>query len=147
MIDKIFKVLVKEAQKAFEKGEIPVSAVVVKNGEIIAKAYNLKETKNDVTAHAEIIAIKKASKVLKNWRLDGCDIYISLEPCSMCTSAIHQSRIDNIYYFTKRNNCGKFTLLNQILVEKNSNKITNIEYLEYSDELKKILQEFFKKRR
>lgn len=147
MIDNIFKVLLKEANIAFNKGEIPVSAIVVYNNEIIAKAHNLKETNNDVTAHAEILAIKKASKKLKNWRLEGCDIYISLEPCSMCASVIHQSRIDNIYYFTKRDNCGKNKLLEEILVEKNSNKGTNIKYIEYNDELKILLQDFFKKRR
>jgi len=147
MIQKIHDILISEAKKAYEKGEVPISAVIVKDGKIISKAYNLKENKVSVLAHAEILAVEKASRKLKNWRLDGCDIFITLEPCSMCAAVLHQSRIDNIYFFTKRENCGNFSLLQQILVEKNSNKPTNYEYIDFSDESKKLLQDFFKNRR
>lgn len=78
--------------------DIPVGAVIVKNGEIIARKHNEKELLNDATAHAEIAAIREASKELGNWRLGGCDIYVTLEPCPMCAWALIQSRVDNIYF-------------------------------------------------
>ena len=100
MEEKWMKEALKEAKKAYEKLEIPVGAVIVKNGKIIARAHNLKETKQTVTAHAEILAIGKANKKLKNWRLLDCDIYVTLEPCQMCMGAIISSRIKNIYIGT-----------------------------------------------
>lgn len=78
--------------------DIPVGAVVVKNGKVISSAFNTRERDKDVTAHAEILAIRRAEKVLDNWRLDGCDIYVTLEPCPMCGWAILQSRIKNVYF-------------------------------------------------
>lgn len=147
MIGEIYFLLLKEAEKAYNEGEIPVAAVIVKDQQIIAYAHNLKEQKKSVVGHAEILAIEKASKKLNNWRLDGCDIYVTLEPCSMCASAIHQSRIDNIYYFIEKPSCGKNNLLKDILVEKNCNKDTCIKYINHGEELKMLLQDFFKKRR
>lgn len=91
---------IKEAKKAFDKGEIPVGAVIVKNNKILAKAHNLKEIKNNATNHAEILVIQKASKKLKNWRLLDCTIYVTMFPCPMCASAINQSRISKIVYGT-----------------------------------------------
>ena len=82
------KEALKEAQKAAEMGEIPVGAVIVKDGEIISRGHNLTETTKDPTAHAEIIAIREASKVLGGWRLIGCDMYVTMEPCSMCAGAL-----------------------------------------------------------
>ena len=78
--------------------EIPVGAVIVKNNEIIAFAHNQKENLHDVTAHAEILALKMAQEGLRRWRLDDCDMYVTLEPCPMCASAIIQSRIKNLYF-------------------------------------------------
>ena len=89
-----------EAEKAREKGEVPVGAVIVKNGEIIAWAHNLKETLKDPTAHAEILAIREACNKLNNWRLHGCEMYVTLEPCPMCAGAILQSRLSKIYIGT-----------------------------------------------
>ena len=90
-------------QKAIDEAlgagnEIPVGAVIVKNGNIIAIEHNQKEALNDVTAHAEILALRNASKELHSWRLNGCDLYVTLEPCPMCLWAIIQSRIDNLYF-------------------------------------------------
>lgn len=86
-------------QLAKESGnDMPIGAVVVKNGEIISTAHNQKEVNNDISAHAEIIALRQAAQKLNNWRLNGCDIYVTLEPCPMCLWAIIQSRIDNIYF-------------------------------------------------
>ncbi len=98
MEEKFMRIAINEAKKALILGEVPVGAVIVKNGKIISKAYNKKEKLNSVTKHAEIIAVEKASKKINNWRLDGCDIYITLEPCPMCASAIKQARISNIYF-------------------------------------------------
>lgn len=86
-----------EAYKAYKKGEVPVGAVIEKDGEIIARAHNLTETNKKATAHAEILAIEKASEVLDAWRLEGCHIYVTLEPCTMCLGAIINSRIDTIH--------------------------------------------------
>ncbi len=94
----------KEAKKAYLKKEVPVGAVIVKNDEVIAKAHNLKETKMNVLCHAEIICINKACKKLNNWRLDDCEMYVTLFPCDMCKGAIEQSRISKVYYSCNSNN-------------------------------------------
>ena len=95
--EKFMKVALKEAKKACEKLEVPVGAVIVKDGKIIAKAHNQKETKFDTTKHAEILAIQKASKKLGAWRLLDCEMYVTLEPCPMCAGAIINSRIKKVY--------------------------------------------------
>ena len=93
------KEALKEAQKALEKEEVPVGAVIVKDGKIIARAHNTKETQKDATCHAEILAIKKACKKLGAWRLLDCEMYVTLEPCSMCAGALINSIIIKIYFF------------------------------------------------
>lgn len=92
---------IKEAKKALEKDEVPIGAIIVKDNEIISKAHNLKEKTNDPTAHAEMEAIKKASKRLKNWRLNNCTMYVTLEPCFMCMAAIMESRIERLVFALK----------------------------------------------
>lgn len=96
----------KQAELAFTKGEAAVGAVIVKDGIIISRGYNRKEAKLDVTSHAEIEAIRKAAKKLGTWRLDGCDMYVTLEPCPMCAGAIIQSRIRTLYIGTMDNRAG-----------------------------------------
>ncbi len=115
-------------QKAIEQarqveGEIPVGAVVVKNDEIISCAFNTKEQDKDVTSHAEIIAIQKASKLLNNWRLDGCDLYVTLEPCPMCGWAILQSRVNNVYFGSYDNQYGAFSVANLDKISDSKTKI------------------------
>ncbi|MBT3260945.1 nucleoside deaminase [bacterium] len=88
----------KEAQKAFLKNEVPVGAILTKDNKIIARAHNLIETKQDTTAHAELLVIQKASKKLKTWRLQDCTLYTTLEPCPMCAGAIIQARIKNVVF-------------------------------------------------
>ena len=109
-MDNIFmKEALKEAKKAYEKLEVPVGCVIVKDGKIIARAHNQKETKFDTTKHAEILAIQKASKKLNSWRLLDCDMYVTLEPCAMCAGAIINSRISKVYIGTmdaKTGACG-----------------------------------------
>ena len=88
----------KEARKALEKNEVPIGAVIVCNGEIIGKGHNSRENENSVVGHAEIKAIEQACKNLGSWKLDGCSIFVTIEPCPMCAGAIMQSRITNVYY-------------------------------------------------
>ena len=98
----IIKKLIDLATKAFKKGEIPVGAILVCNQKIIAKTYNLRERKNNIMGHAEIIAIKKGSKKLKRWNLSDCSLYVTLKPCNMCMEIIKQSRIQNVFYMVDR---------------------------------------------
>lgn len=93
---------IKEAKKALEIEEVPVGAVIVKQGKIISRAHNTKETKQDSTCHAEILAIKKACKKLNSWRLLDCEMYVTLEPCSMCAGALINSRIKKDIYRNRR---------------------------------------------
>ena len=92
------KLLYKLAYKAYKKNEIPVSALIVKNGKVIAKSYNKKNINKNSLLHAEIICLQKAYKKLKRWNLNDCEMYITLEPCDMCKHLIEESRIDNVYY-------------------------------------------------
>ncbi len=92
------EVLMDLANKKKKKNEIPVGAIIVFNNKIISKGYNKKNRKHDITNHAEIIAIKKAARKLRDWRLNTCDLYVTLEPCNMCKEIIKQSRIRNVYY-------------------------------------------------
>ena len=98
----------RQAKKAFDKDETPIGAVIVKDGKIISRAYNMREAKKNVLMHAEIAAIDKACKKLGGWRLCGCDIYVTLEPCPMCAGAIVQARIDNVYFGAYDNKAGCF---------------------------------------
>ncbi len=88
----------KEAEKAAEKNEVPVGAVIVSDNTIISRSHNLREIKKDPLAHAEVIAIKKACKKLDSWRLDKCTLYVTLEPCAMCAAVLWQARIGAVYY-------------------------------------------------
>lgn len=140
MEEKFMNEALKEARKAYEKLEIPVGAVIVKNGKIISRAHNLKETKQTATAHAEILAIQKANKKLKNWRLIDCDMYVTLEPCSMCMGAIVSSRIKNIYIGTLDQKKEE-----KIDIQKYKEEYdVNIKYGICGAECESILKEFFK---
>lgn len=97
-MNKFISAAIKQAQKAYNASEIPVGAVVVKDGKIISRGYNKRESSQIATKHAEIIAIEKACKKLGSWRLEDCDIYVSLEPCPMCLGACVNARLKNIYY-------------------------------------------------
>ncbi|MGB9668310.1 MAG: nucleoside deaminase [Thermosulfidibacteraceae bacterium] len=96
--EKLMLIAIEEAKKAFEIGEVPVGAIVVKDGVIIGKGHNKRESKQNPVLHAEIVAIMEASKKLKSWRLEGCEIYVTLEPCPMCAGALILSRIKKVYF-------------------------------------------------
>lgn len=123
----------KEAKKAYDIDEVPVGAVIAKDGKIIARAHNLKETKQLVTAHAEILAVEKASKKINNWRLEDCELYVTLKPCKMCRQVIKEARIKHVYYGSEE------CIANDTIKE-------NYTYIE-SKECSKILKDFFKKLR
>lgn len=136
MDEKYIKLALKEAYKAKKNNEIPVGCIIVKNNKIIAKSHNKVEKRKDATCHAEILAIKKASKKIKNWRLNDCVLYTTLEPCMMCFGAIVQSRIKKIVYGTKKQE-------NYLLKIKNTPEIENIN----NEECKNIIKTFFKNKR
>ncbi|MDT8719403.1 nucleoside deaminase [Clostridium sp. 19966] len=135
-----------EANIAFELGEVPVGAVIVKEGKVISKAHNLKEKSKDVTAHAEIIAIREASKALDNWRLKDCSMYVTLEPCPMCISAIAQARIKDLYIGApdvEKGACGSMINLAE---DEYFDYAVNVHWL-YDERCGNILSDFFKKKR
>lgn len=130
-MDKYLKEALKEAQKAYKKEEVPVGAVIVKEDMVIARAHNLRETKNNALAHAEIICINKACKKLGTWRLEGCKMYITLAPCQMCLGAIKQARINEVYV-------GALDDKSELPLDEN---IKHIENEECSDILKRFFKE------
>lgn len=147
MEEKYMKEALKEAKKAYEKDEVPVGAVIVKDGKIIARAHNLKESKNDTTYHAEIVAIKKASKKLDAWRLENCEMYVTLEPCSMCAGALVQSRIKKIYIGAMDYKTGACGSKLNLLSDFEFNHKVEIETGVLKEECEEILKNFFKELR
>ena len=133
-----------EAKKAYNELEVPVGAIIVKNGKIIAKAYNEKEKKHDTTKHAEILAIQKASKKLKNWRLYDCDMYVTLEPCSMCAGALIQARLRKVYIGAMDEKTGSCGSVLNLLEDYKFNHKVDIEYGVCKKECENILKDFFK---
>jgi len=140
------KEALKEAKKAYEKEEIPVGAVIVKNNKIIAKKNKLKESKNSSIFHAEILAIQKANKKLNAWRLEDCEMYITLEPCMMCMGAIVNSRIKKIYIGTLDPKTGSCESVIDIKKYK-FNHVVEIETGILKEECEYILKDFFKELR
>ena len=128
----------KLAKRASAKNEVPVSAIIVKNDKIISKAFNKREQSHNVLAHAEVIAIKKASKKLKTWRLFDCDLYVTLKPCSICENIIKQSRIRNVYYLIDKPDTKK---------EYNKTKFNKMNICTYEQMYGLILKNFFQKKR
>ena len=147
MQEKFMKEALKEAKKAYEKLEIPVGAVIVKDGKIIARAHNQKETKIDTTRHAEILAIQKASKKLQSWRLLDCEMYVTLEPCSMCAGAIINSRIKKVYIGTMDEKTGAVGSVLNLFDDYTFNHKVEYEVGIMQEECEKILKQFFKELR
>ena len=147
MQEYFMKQALKEAEKAYKKLEVPVGAVIVKDGTIIARGYNQKETKKDTTKHAEIIAIQKASKKLGSWRLIDCEMYVTLEPCSMCAGAIINSRIKKIYIGIMDQKTGAVGSVLNLLEDYKFNHKVEIESGIMQKECEKILKDFFKELR
>ena len=130
----VVEIILKEAKKAYKKGEIPVGAAIVKNDKIISSAHNIRQKKCDVTGHAEIKSILKAAKKIGDWRLDGRELYVTLEPCDMCRKIIEESRLNKVYYLKSAN-------------KNNKNKMISYQHLNENEEYSKMFDSFFKKLR
>lgn len=135
------------AEKAYSLNEVPIGAVIVKNDAVIGCGYNQKESNNSVLKHAELIAIEEASKNLNNWRLEDCDIYITLDPCPMCASAIKQARIKNVYSALNNTDKSYLKIINKIFIGDNTNPSVNFTSNLAVDKSKNLLNSFFKKQR
>jgi len=146
MKDHYLKIALNEAKKAYLEDEVPVGCVIVFNNEIIARSHNNKEKKQSSIYHAEIEAIKKACKKLNSWHLDNCEMYVTLEPCMMCTGAIINSRIKKIYYGCKDLKGGALESNIKIKEIKLLNHYPEYECLNNED-CSNILKEYFKNKR
>ena len=147
MKEKFMKEALKEAQKAYNKLEVPVGCVIVKDDKIIARGHNLKEIKNDTTMHAELIAIRKASKKLESWRLNDCEMYVTLEPCSMCAGAIINARIKKVYIGTLDEKTGAVGSVLNLFKDYTFNHVVDVEQGILQEECQQILKKFFKELR
>ena len=146
MEEEFLKAALEEAKLALAINEVPVGAVIVKEGKIISRAHNLRETLRDPLAHAEILAIKQASDIMDDWRLTGCELYVTLEPCPMCAGAIIQSRIKRVYigcFDPKAGACG--SVIN-VVQHPSWNHFVDVKWL-YDEECNNLLTDFFKSKR
>lgn len=147
-LDEYFMSLaLKEAKKAYQKNEVPIGAIIIKDNKIISKAYNTREKKHNALAHAEILAIDKACKKLKSWRLIDCDLYVTVEPCPMCSGAIIQSRIRRLIIGTMDKKAGAAgSVINLFDIEKLNHKV-DVTYDILRNDCSYILKNFFKQLR
>jgi len=142
MID-FMQIALNLAKKAYKKGEVPIGAVIVKNGKIISKGYNKREKSQNALMHAEIIAINKACKKLKSWRLDDCTIYCTLEPCFMCAGAILNARIDKLVFGAHEQKSGSAISRFNVFENAGLNHKVLVESGVLESQCKKLLQDFF----
>ncbi|OZM55726.1 tRNA-specific adenosine deaminase [Lottiidibacillus patelloidae] len=146
--DQLFmRMAIDEAIAAGKKGEVPIGAVIVKDGEVIAKGSNLRETKQNALAHAEIIAINKACEEVGFWRLTECTLYVTLEPCQMCAGAIIQSRIDRVVFGASDPKAGCAGSLYNLLQDNRFNHYVDIESGVLEHDCSHLLKDFFKELR
>lgn len=136
-----------EARKAFDENEIPIGAVVVHEGRIISRAHNMREQWHDPSAHAEILAMRAAANYLGGWRLHGCDLYVTVEPCPMCAGAAVQARIDCIIFGTADERAGCCGSVYNLAEEPKFNHRIHIVKDVLKDECKELMTSFFKRRR
>ena len=141
------RLALEQAQQAPASGEVPIGTLLVHNGEILARAHNLRETTQDPTAHAEIIVIREAAAKLGSWRLTGCTLYVTLEPCPMCAGAIVQSRIARLVFGAWDPKAGACGSLMDIPAEPRLNHRVRVEGGLLEEESQALLQEFFRNRR
>jgi tRNA(adenine34) deaminase len=147
-LDKRFmQMAINQAAIAEENGDVPIGAVIVHEGRIIAKAYNERQQLNDPTAHAEIIALTQASEAIGSWRLHGCTIYVTLEPCPMCAGALVLARIDRLVFGTEDPKTGACGSLYNIVQDSRLNHQVQITSGVLMEDCKEQLQAFFQRRR
>ena len=139
--EKVLDLLLKNAEKAYKKSEIPVSAVILdQSGKIISSSFNDRQRKCNVLGHAEINAILKAEKKIRDWRLDGYTMIVTLEPCNMCSAIIKECRLDKVFYFLPKKNDNDSW---EISIEKEQLR----DYREYTSKFKQLLTDFFDNKR
>lgn len=145
--ERFMREAIKQAEKAWEIGETPIGAVIVYDNKIIARGYNKRETKRNSLCHAEISAIDKACRKRGGWRLFGCDLYVTLEPCPMCSGAIIQSRIDNVYFgaYDKKSGCAGSVI--NLFSENTFNHNVNVCGGILEEDCSSMLSDFFKELR
>ncbi len=144
---KFMKIALNEAKKALKNDEVPIGAVIVFEGKVIAKSYNKRNKKRLATAHAEITAIEKACKKIGDWRLDGMEMYVTLEPCPMCAGAILNSRIKKVYFGAYETKSGAILSNYKILFGNSLNHNADAEGGVLEEECSALLKEFFKSKR
>ncbi|MBQ3235654.1 MAG: tRNA adenosine(34) deaminase TadA [Clostridia bacterium] len=149
MKDKFYymKKALRLAKKAGEEGEVPIGAVIVKDGEILSSSYNMRNKKGLATAHAEVLAIEKACKKLKDWRLEGAEMYVTLEPCPMCAGAIVNARIKKVYFGAFEKKSGAVFSNFRILYKGGLNHVTDAEGGVLEEECSTLLKGFFSEKR
>lgn len=145
--EKFMKIALDQAKIAEENGDVPIGAVIVHKNQIIAKAYNQREQLQDPTAHAEIIALTQAAAALENWHLNGCTIYVTLEPCPMCAGALVLSRMDKLVYGCDDPKTGAVKSLYNIVTDERLNHRLEVVSGVLADECTRQLQDFFRSRR
>lgn len=136
-----------EAKKAYDLGEIPIGAVLVHDGEIISRHHNRREMDHDATAHAEMLVIREACDALERWRLTGCTLYVTIEPCPMCAGAIINSRIDRVVYGASDYKGGAVESLFNVLSHPGLNHEPEVMSGVLADKCSQIMKDFFKMRR
>jgi len=132
-MEKYMNILLRLSKKAYKKSEIPVACIILCNGKIVSKAYNKREKYNNVIGHAEIIALRKAARKKKTWKLDDCELFVTLEPCDMCKKIIEESRIKKVSFFVDK-------------TKQKNNKKGNVVYkkINLENDYSKLLISFFK---
>jgi tRNA(adenine34) deaminase len=141
---KYMREALKQAKKAFKIGEVPIGCVIVHEDKIIARAYNKRNIKKNALAHAEIIAINKASKIIGDWRLEGCTMYVTVEPCQMCSGAIVQARMDRVVIGTMNKKAGcAGSIINLLQMDEFNHKVDIISGV-LEEECSQIMKDFFK---
>lgn len=136
-----------EAERAFAIGEVPIGAVIVSGGRIVGKGHNLRETDQDPTAHAEVVAIREAARTLGSWRLTGCTLYATIEPCPMCAGAIVLARIERVVYGAADPKAGAVDTLYDLLRDDRLNHRADVVAGVLEDECRALMQAFFKRLR
>ena len=146
MENKFMDMAYKEAVKAMKEDEVPVGAVIVKDGIVVARAHNKKEKNNNPIAHAEIECIRKANKKLNDWYLKDCEMYVTLEPCTMCVGALINARVKCVYYGARDLKGGALGGLYNLMNQEGFNHYFKYEYLE-NEKCSVILKDYFKSKR
>ncbi len=147
MRETFMRMALEEAQLAFSEEEIPIGAVVVCDGRVIAKAHNMREQLKDPTAHAEILAMREAARYLGGWRLHRCDLYVTIEPCPMCAGAIVQARIKNLVFGASDEKAGCCGTVYNLLDEAKFNHRVPVTKGVLQEECAKMMSDFFKRKR